>query len=107
MRIPLSALVVIVYTMLLTGCGTSMTVKTVMGNQVYQRDCMGPNSKHSWRDPVCQHMGEPVVQNGMAQYRVSGVNLNDPRLRIWCQKLEDGMEVPEQVTESVCRQIRN
>lgn len=94
----------LLYTLLLvTGCSsTGMTVGTYLGNQRYMQECMGPNSKHSWRDPVCQHQGEPVPSNGMNQYRVSKPNLSDPRVRVACEMAKDNPRRPEWATESVC-----
>lgn len=94
---------------LLTGCSsTSMTIGTVMSNQRYMSECMGVDSRHSWRDPVCQHMGEPVPANGMAQYRVNnGPRITDPRVRVWCQMRESGRKVPENITDELCGQLVN
>ena len=61
---------------LLYGCSStpSITVGTMFANTVYARDCMGPNSKWRPGDPECRHMGEPIPQQSMNQYRVSESN---------------------------------
>jgi hypothetical protein len=57
--------------LLLTGCaGPEIKISTVMSNSIYMRDCMGPNSKWRQGDPECRHMGEPIPQYNMDQYRI-------------------------------------
>ena len=79
-----------------------------MGNTVYMDKCIGPNAPNRPGDPVCQHWGEPVPANGMAQYRVNnGPRLTDPRVRVWCQMRESGRKVPENITDELCGQLVN
>lgn len=90
-----------ILTLSLYGCasGPPMTVSTMMRNTVYANDCMGYNSKHSYRDPICQNMGRPVP-NDMTQYRVSRPSRADVRVAIVCDW--SGSELgrtPEQVLE--------
>ena len=71
----------------LTGCagGPSFSIQTMMNNQVYMRDCVGPNSKHRPGDDECIYRNEPVPQPFSVQ-RVEKPDPNDIQWKIYCRR---------------------
>lgn len=73
-----STLYILCYTVaiLCTGCagGPQFSVMTMMNNQVYIRDCVGPNAKFRPGDDECQYRNEPIPQ----PYTVQKVIKPDP-----------------------------
>ena len=61
---------------ILSGCagGAQFSVMTMMNNQVYIRDCVGPNAKFRPGDDECQYRNEPVPQ----PYSIQKVVKPDP-----------------------------
>lgn len=61
---------------ILCGCstGASFSVMTMMNNQVYIRDCVGPNAKFRPGDDECRYRNEPIPQ----PYTVQKVIKPDP-----------------------------
>ena len=89
-------------TLVLGGCATdNFSVMTISRSATYQRDCVGPNAKWTWRDTECQYYNQPVPQPGSMK-RVTGNGTigqppgmapgsNDLFLRIErCRRLKEG-----------------
>lgn len=73
--------VLILCSTILAGCagGPSFSVMTMMNNQVYIRDCTGPNAKWRPTDEECMYRNEPIPQ----PYSVQKVIKPDPKDIQW------------------------
>ena len=89
-------------TLVLGGCATeNFSVMTISRSATYQRDCVGPTAKWTYRDSECQYYNQPVPQPGSVR-RVTDISTagqppgmapgsNDLFLRIErCRRLKEG-----------------
>ena len=90
-----------ILTSILSGCagGAQFSVMTMMNNQVYIRDCTGPNAKWRPTDEECQYRNEPIPQ----PYSVQKVIKPDPADIQWqmmCRR-----EIKPESDRRLCAQI--
>ena len=89
-------------TLVLAGCATeNFSVSTISRSATYQRDCVGPTAKWTYRDRECQYYNQPIPQPGSVR-RVTGLSTtgqppgmapgsNDLFIRIeTCRRLKEG-----------------
>lgn len=93
--------VAILCSTILAGCagGAQFSVMTMMNNQVYIRDCVGPNAKFRPGDDECQYRNEPIPQPNSVQ-RVIKPDPNDIQWRMMCRR-----EIKPESDRKLCASI--